>query len=289
MNKKWLILDCNYLCYRALFSMGKLNFGGEPTNVIYGFLKSLVAMQDFHGTHDMIFCWDYGKNLRLKLYPKYKENRKSRIKTPEEEEFYNAFRVQMRLLQEEYLSTIGFANIFYQRGYEGDDVMASVCHNLPAGDEGVIITSDQDLYQLISPRVSFFNPQKRKGLTLQSFKRQYGILPQDWWKVKTLAGCASDEVPGIKGVGEKTAIKYLKGFIVKGKVFDTIKSPEGRRIIKRNIPLVKLPMLGIRKFELKNDNLSEEGWHNVTAKLGMKSIQDKFPWKRLKKVKNIKK
>lgn len=283
MNRKYLILDCNYLCHRAKHTTGDLSFGGSATGVMYGFLKSLSGFQDLFRTSNFVFCWDSKTSKRKEIYPEYKANRDKKEYTDEEIEFDRAFRKQMKKLRTTYLSMIGFRNVFVQRGYESDDIIASICDNL-AGEEGVIITSDKDLYQCINPNVSFYNPQTNKTLTLQGFKKQYGIHPVEWGIVKALAGCTTDNVKGMKGVGEKTAIKYLLSKLnLNTKAYKAITSPEGVDIRIRNENLVCLPMEGTKRFKLRRDNLSEQGWKQVTKLLGMKSIRDRMPFGRNRK------
>jgi DNA polymerase-1 len=280
MYKKWLVLDCNYLCHRAKHSMGGLSNGNTPTGVIYGFIKTVIYLQEMFNTHRVIFCWDSIKNNRYDIFPGYKQKRKSRYNelTSEEEEFEKAFRSQMKKLRRYYLKEIGYRNVFCQKGFESDDLIASICKNLPDDQQAVIITSDQDMYQCIKHNISFHSPQKKETVTLQGFTKQYGITPKEWGMLKAIVGCSTDEVPGVRGVGEKTCLKYLKGELKDTtKAYQSITSKEGIAIYKRNRPLVILPFKGTKVFKLKKDRISEEGWKNVMKKLGMKSLREKAP------------
>lgn len=285
MNNKYLLLDCNYLCHRAKHSTGGLSYDGDATGVIYGFLKSLSGFQDLFNTSDFVFCWDSNTSKRKEIYSEYKA--KNREYTDEEIEFDKAFRKQMKKLRTTYLPMIGFKNVFIQRGYEGDDIIAEISlHSIMNEDEAVIISSDKDLYQCIDHNVSFHNPQTHKILTLQGFKKKYGIKPNKWAIMKAIAGCTTDNVKGVKGVGEKTAIKYLKGdlgSLAEGTVckkYLDIVCATGMNIFKKNFQLVKLPMKGTKKFKLQQDELSEDGWKQVTQMLGMKSIRSRMPFGR---------
>ena len=280
MSEKNLILDSPYLCHRAKYTTGALSFGENATGVIYGFLKSLSGFQSLFNTSNFVFCWDSNTSKRKEIYPEYKANRNEKEYTDEEIEFDKAFRKQMKKLRTTYLPMIGFKNICYQQGYESDDVMASIAMDLSVkeSNEIVIITSDQDLYQCIAYNVSCYNPQTNKILTLQGFKRRYGIRPHEWSMVKAIAGCTSDNVKGVQGVGEKTAIKYLQGNLAAGKKLCSILCQEGVCIFNRNTKLVNLPMEGTGLFELKQDKLSEQGWNQVVEMLGMKSIREKMPF-----------
>lgn len=281
MSRKFLLLDCDYLCHRAKYTTGELSYHGTPTGVIYGFLKGLSAYQDLFGTSNFVFCWDSRSCKRTEMYPEYKAQRDHKEYSEEETEFNNAFRKQMKKLRTTYLPRIGFKNIFIQRGYESDDIIASICDNLPDSDEAVIISSDKDLYQCIAHNISYYNPQKHKVLTLQGFKEKYGIAAVRWGLVKAYAGCHTDNVSGIEGIGEKTAIKYLLGQLNPETIaYKNITSPVGIEIVERNERLVILPFKGTECFKLRRDNLSEQGWKEVTKLLGIRSIRDKMPFGR---------
>ncbi len=269
--------------------MGGLSHNNKPTGVIYGFLKSIPAFQDTFNTPNIIFCWDSKTSKREKIYPAYKQERRNRRKklSKKERKLEDDFRFQMKMLRIRYLRAIGYRNIFVQPGYESDDIIASICKNLSPGDEIIIISSDKDLYQCISANVSFYNPVKGKKLTLQGFRKQYGIQPIQWAIVKSIAGCATDEVVGIPGIGEKTAIKYLKNELKRtSKTYIKIIKNEFFTCMENDV-LVELPFKGTKIFELQEDILSEKGWQKVTKALGMKSIKDKPPFgnRRKRKIK----
>ncbi len=283
-NKKYLLLDCPYLCHRAKHTTGDLSYGGDATGVIYGFLKSLSGFQDLFRTSNFVFCWDSKTSKRKEIYPEYKANRDKKEYTDEEIEFDRAFRKQMKKLRTTYLPMIGFNNVFVQQGYESDDVIASICSSVSTGGEMVIISSDKDLYQCINAWTSFYNPQTNKILTYQGFKKQYGITPETWALVKAIAGCTTDNIKGIEKVGEKTAIKYILGRLnPNSKNYKAITSPNGKFILNRNMSLVELPFKGTQQFKLKKDKLSEQGWKRVVKLLGMWSIRDRMPFGRKRK------
>lgn len=287
MDKKILILDCNFLCHRLKYTMGGLSHGGSPTGVIYGFLKTITALQRQFNTPHIVFCWDSKTSIRQQMYRKYKAHRKDKYKgmSKKEIKFEKEFRRQMKLLRRVYLPTIGYKNVFVQPGYEADDIISTVTINLSMKDEAVIVSSDKDLYQLIRPHVSFYNPAKGKILTYRRFTKKYGIKPYSWGTLKALAGCVTDNVKGVKGIGEKTAIKFLKGTLKETtKAFKAITSLRGLDIYERNKKLVILPLTGSKNFMLKEDEISEKGWKEVMEALGMKSLKNKPPiFKRKKK------
>jgi 5'-3' exonuclease len=210
------------------------------------------------------------------MFLPYKAQRDKRELTKREKAFEKAFRKQMELLRTEYLRIIGFHNNFWQDGYESDDIIASVTKSLVLDlEEGIIITADQDLYQLIRPNVKWYNPRSRILVSLQRFKREFGIRPKQWAKVKAIAGCKSDNVLGVKGVGEKTALLYVKGELNEShKKYRAIKA-NWKSVVLRNKPLVLLPFKGTKSFALTKDFPTQKGWNKVTKALGMANVRYK--------------
>lgn len=272
--RTWLVLDCSYLAWRAFYSTGSLSFEDKSTGVLYGFMRDILQFQERLGTKNMVFCFDRGPYLRERDYPSYKENRiVNQNLTEEKKEMISQVREQLRLLRTEYLFDLGFRNVCSAKGYEADDVVASICLNLPGTDEAVIVGSDKDLYQLLSSRVIMWNPNSKKAITQDSFEKQYGVTPTQWVDVKAIAGCSGDGVQGIKGAGELTAAKFLNGKLSnKSKAFQNIIA--GNSIWDRNRHLVKLPYGGCPKFKLVEDKLDRNAWIALCDLLGMKSLRD---------------
>lgn len=270
----WLLFDVNSLAHRAFHTTGGLSYNNVPTGSTFGVLGAIIQYQgEFHTNH-CAFAFDFGKNLRYKLSPTYKAKRRANRKkqTEREKKLYHGLEQQINLLRKEYLREIGFQNIFYQKGYEADDIIASVCQNA-GNNQIIVISSDEDMFQLLSKRVRVFSPSTKTLWTKKKFKIYYGIKPKQWAIVKAIAGCGSDEVSGIPGVGEKTAIQFLNFTLTKNKKFDSIVSKEGLKIRDRNLPLVKLPMEGCKDFHLKVDK--NENWTPLLKRLGMKSLRAK--------------
>jgi len=246
-------------------------------------LRKLAKEYD---TNQFAFVWDSKKSHREKLFPAYKERRRTGEKTPEEKELDTAAYKQFDLLYEKYLPAIGFVNNFKADGFEGDDLIASIVNtnlNLPF----YIVSGDEDLYQLLDEDVSMI---KAKGLyTLLDFQKEYGIDPALWSTVKAIAGCSTDEVPGVRGVGEVTAIKYLKDELTPNlKGYKSITSPEGRAIKARNMPLVTLPFKGCPDILIiEYSTLSFDGFMNMCIELDFQYFLKKeelSKWKQLLKL-----
>jgi len=271
-----LILDCPYLAHRAESVAGGLSHDGEPTSVVFALLRDLVAWQDRFRSDAVAFCFDSGKNKRLAFYPEYKRNR-TKDATKEHRMKRVLVRYQLYRLMEEDLYKIGFRNVFWEDGYEADDVIASVAlFSLEKGDEAIIVGSDSDLWQLISPTVSIFDPRMGKQRTLQWFSREYGLSPSQWADVKAIAGCPGDNIIGVDDVGEKSAVAFLAGRM----------SNEHRRykaiiehndLWRRNLRLVRLPFEGCPRFDLRRDDVTKEKWRRFCRRYGMRSLAGAFP------------
>ena len=221
---------------------------------------------DSFDTEHIAFCFDSRTSKRQKMYPLYKEKRRIREQEATEEERKNkqVFYDQVQLLRREYLPNIGFKNIFVQGGYEADDIIASLVKNtiLQSGDRAVIISSDSDLLQLLEPWCILWNPTKEKTISSLSFQKEWGISPVQWAEVKAWAGCSSDSVPGVPGVGEKTAAKYLRGELdPKLKKYKEITNNLG--IYTHNIKLVRLPLEGVDTFQFAEDEVTPAKWKKV--------------------------
>ena len=275
MTKTFLALDCNYLCHRAYHAMNASGVDFDGMGATFGFLRDIAIFQEMFNTTNTVFCWDYGKGLREQHTPSYKASRRARHEAlPEEEqEALSNFHIQVDALREEYLSEIGFSNIFYQEGYEADDMIASVCNSLPKECDIVMVSSDQDLYQLLSKRVVMFNPHKKKTFTDKWFFQTYGLAPPCWADVKALAGCATDDVAGVRGIGEITACKLLRGEMLGSESWKKFKAFDR----KTNLRLVELPYEGTQTFVPKEDTVTQKKWNLLCYKLGLETIQRNAP------------
>ena len=275
-NGPWLLIDVSYMCHRNFYAMGKLSHDDIGTGAVYGLLRDVVSLQDTFDTRRVVFCFDRGRSLRIREFPDYKKHRRQPV-SDDDQLLRQELRRQIFKLRREYLREIGYRNILSQHGYEADDVIASVCNTIiQRKEEGIIVGRDKDLFQLISHRISMFDPQTHKTLTMQSFQRDYGIPPLKWVEVKCIAGCSTDGVPGIKGVGEKTAIKFLRGDLkptTNG--FKSIVS--GNAIWERNRSLIALPYTGVKTFELLEDEITEQSWRRFAKRFGMRSMMKQAP------------
>jgi 5'-3' exonuclease len=218
-------------------------------------------------------------------YPGYKETRKKleAQEDPEKRKAKTVCRNQIRQLRDDYLPKIGFCT-HTAEGYEADDIIAVVCNNLPSGDQAIIISSDGDMYQLLNERVSVYSPHKRQFWTEKRFTAVYKIRPKTWVSVKALAGCLTDDVKGLPGVREKTALKYFRGDMnPKCETFKRIRSLEAFNLYQQNLPFVSLPYEGCPQYQpvLSGCNLQE--WQQLCDRLGMKSLRERPPVRYVKR------
>lgn len=241
---KYVMVDHSFLSYRAYYSMGNLAKDDIPTGVMFGYFSQLwtICHDPIIRSNRVLIFTDSRTSIRKKEYPEYKANRSPHKKTTEEQETSSAIRNQMDLLSEEILPRIGFP-VYKQEGIESDDLMAKVAGAFTeAGTQAVMITADQDMFQCISPTVSWYDPLRRILFTAGNFRETHGIAAWKWGMVKSIAGCKTDNVKGILRVGERGAIDFLNGSLpAKGKKYQSIVSPEGKKTVEINTPLVCLP------------------------------------------------
>ncbi len=276
MKAPWLIVDVSSLCYRFFRVMPELTYGDIKRTLIFGFIRQVGELQDLFRTQRVVFCFDVGQSKRCDIFPAYKaERRAARFRDEETQRTRDLLDQQIDHLRKRYLPAIGYNNVFGIQGYEADDLIASIALNVRSA---IIVSTDRDFYQLLSPGVRQWLPDRQRMMTERRFREKYKIDPKFWAMVKALTGCDTDEVPGIEGVGEPTAIKYLRGELpTTYKVFARIQSPEGRTITERNRQLVKLPLYGTPKLQLWQDQLNPRGWHRVCNHLGVTSMASQLP------------
>lgn len=270
--KTWLILDVSCLAWRSFYSVGELSHEGIRTGVVYSILRDVTNLQGRFGTRHVAFCFDVGPPLRCTSFAGYKQARAKQVnEDPAFKEAKAVMHGQLDALRTDYLSSIGYRNIFWQYGYEADDLIAKAAMTVNAkGERAIIVGSDHDLYQLLDHRVRIWNPVKSELVTRNSFSGKYGITPESWPLVKAMAGCQTDSVPGIRGVGEKTACRFLNGSLnPKSKAFDLI--VKGTHITERNLELVRLPFKGVRKLRFKEDEVTRAAFESVAQRLGINS------------------
>lgn len=283
-DSPYLIVDGNYLSHFVFYGMGGLhNIEGEPTGVIYGMLVQVKNLMIHFRTKRLIFCWDSVSSVRKKIFPKYKASRKKT--TLEEKQLFGILYQQIRKLQNEYLPRIGFP-CYMEEGFESDDCMAWFAKQLGEKNSVWLITADADLYQCLSPNVSLYSPASKKIMNVEMFREKYKIDPEDWAYVKAIAGCSTDGVPGVKGVGEMTAAKILNGEMTKGKKYDAVFQQNDQ--FYRNWDLVHLPHEDFppQYAEWPRWNIKAKEVSKIGKEIGSANIADSdnvFEWHNINK------
>ncbi len=205
-----LLMDGHSLAYRAFFALPAENFTtatGQPTNAIYGFASMLAnTLRDEAPTHFAVAFDVSRKTWRSEEFSEYKANRS---KTPDE------FKGQVELIGEllDAMNAVRFA----VDGFEADDVIATLATQAEAaGFEVLIVTGDRDSFQLITDHVTVLYPTKGVSeltrFTPEKVEEKYGLTPAQYPDFAALRGDPSDNLPGIPGVGEKTAAKWINQF-----------------------------------------------------------------------------
>ena len=263
-----IIIDSNYIGHQARYSMSELKHEEDATGVIFGFLSRILTIGMKFKSNDLFFVWDSKSSKRKEIFPEYKCNRKT--KTPEEQREVEIAIKQFVKLRKKILPALGFNNVYLQPGYEGDDLIAKFV--LGRLGEFIIVTADEDLFQCLQANTKIYNPSKKKIMTRKRFKEEYGIDSCHWFNVKALAGCSSDGVPGLRGIGEKTAIKYLtKTLDKKSKAYQNI-IQNGDGALRRNLPLVQLPFENTKDMKHEYNDFNIGAFRRLCVKYGMDSF-----------------
>lgn len=280
---KTLLVDSNFLCYKAFYSTGNLEYNGVATGITYGFFNQLFKLLEEVNPDRTVFFWDSKKSKRKEIFPGYK-NRTKKDQTEEEKEVWKKAFVQFKMLRLKILPQVGLVNNFLQTGFESDDLIAKYVYNkYPDEDTIITATSDDDMLQIINDYSTIYNMNKNKYYDEQTFKDEWGIDPAMWKEVKKLAGCSTDTVPGVPGVKEKTAIKYLTGNLKEShKTYQAIAN--NKELIDFNEKLVVLPFEGTHDFhdQLQNNKFSMKNFLSVCRDFGFNSFRKEEKRKEIK-------
>lgn len=202
---KLYIVDGNSLAFRAFYGLPPLhNSAGIPCNAVFGFMKMLINIITKNSPKYLAVAFDAGKhNFRHEIYSEYKGTRK-----PTPEDLRSQLPIIKDILKQMNITTIEIPEI------EADDIIG--CLSKRFDIECVLVSGDRDLLQLISPKCRVWLTQK--GLTevadlgVEELKAKYGITPAQVIEIKSIMGDTSDNIPGVKGVGEKTALGLLEKY-----------------------------------------------------------------------------
>lgn len=230
---KLMILDGNSIVNRAFYGVRPLNApDGTPTNAVYGFLAILQRMLDEQKPEAVCVSFDLkAPTFRHKACDFYKAQRKP---MPEE------LAVQMPLLKET-LDAMGIRR-YEIEGFEADDILgtaAAVCER--NGWDCVVVTGDKDSLQLVSDTTSVCNVKTVRGqtetilYTPESFRAEYGFAPAQMVDLKALMGDSSDNIPGVPGIGEKTALDLVRRYGTVDRIYSSLGTLDIKDGVRRKI------------------------------------------------------
>lgn len=241
---KYLLVDGFNMAFRAFYAVRELTRSdGFPTNALYGWVRSLWKLVDEHQPTETIVFFDLGgAQNKLALLPEYKANRGE---TPEE------FEKQIPIIKQ-LTKAMGFG-IFEEDGVESDDLLASYANRIVAREPDAlvyIVSADKDFAQSVTDRIHMLLPpptaNPRLGwreLDPQGVTDKFGVPPEKISDYLSLIGDSSDNIPGVPGVGPKTAVKWLIEHgdietIVKNAA--TLKPPRFREIVPTLVDRLKI-------------------------------------------------
>ncbi|WP_019810186.1 DNA polymerase I [Saccharomonospora halophila] len=280
-----LLIDGHSMAYRAFFAVPADRFQtstGQVTNAVFGFTSMLInLLRDENPTH-LAVAFDVSRQtFRTEVFEDYKANR---LTTPDE------FRGQVELVRE-VLAALSIP-VLDKEGYEADDVIATLTTQAENEYDVLICTGDRDALQLVNDSVTVLYP--RKGVSdLVRFdpagvEEKYGLSPDQYPDFAALRGDPSDNLPGIPGVGEKTATKWIRQFgsldalvdrvdEVKGKVGDTLRANLDSVVLNRQLTeLIRQVPLEVTPDDLALRPWDRDAVHRVFDELEFRVLRDRL-------------
>lgn len=204
---KTLLVDGNNLAYRMFAVLPPLTTSSQKQiNVIFGFVKALRATLDFIKPTSVNVIWDDKPEARRSIYSEYKAHR-NQNRTEEEIAAYKNYLDQIQELYES-LDYLGIHQ-YKTPGVEADDIISMLS---TYDTRCVIMSEDRDFIQLVSPRVDLYRPIKNKRYTAANIESEVGLNQKQYLMMRILSGDKSDNIPGVPGIGEKTATTLSKKY-----------------------------------------------------------------------------
>ena len=223
--KKLILVDGNNLVFRSYYATaytGNLmkNSKGFPTNALYGFINMINKIISEEKPEYMIVAFDKGKTFR---HEKYKDYKAGRAETPDE--------LKLQFPKAKEILTLMGIKYYEIDNYEADDIIGTFAKYCDEEEDfiGTIVSSDKDLLQLISSDVDIKLLKQKDYIryNLESFKEEWGIDPINIIDLKALMGDSSDNIPGVKGIGEKGALKLLHEYKTLDGIYENIDKIKG--------------------------------------------------------------
>ncbi len=285
MSKERLyLIDATAFCYRAYYAIKGLSTSfGQPTNAIFGFVNFLNKLLKEEKPEYLGICFDVSRDtFRQRKFAEYK------IQRPQMPE---SLAEQIPLIKQ-IIQAYGIT-LYEKAGFEADDLIASLVKKAKlSGLDVVIVSSDKDVLQLVDEHVVVFSPYKNKGTVYDAEKIRdvFGINPPQIVDLISLAGDLADNIPQVRGIGEKTAIRLIRDFQSIDGILDNldkIKPPRLQLAIKESVDKISLNRSIVKlredvalEFDLNKLKLKEPDYstlYDIFKKLEFKSLLTNLP------------
>lgn len=288
-RKKIFLIDGSGFIYRAFHALPPLTRkDGTPIGAVYGFVKAIRALQQRINSGYLAVVFDAGKKtFRNDLYPEYKAHR-----PPTPEELIPQFPIVREAVKALNIAAVE------SDGYEADDVIATYAKKAKEeGLEVVIVSSDKDLMQLIDDKVSMYDALKSRSIGEEEVVKKFGVAPDKVIDAQALIGDSSDNIPGVAGIGVKTAAQLINEYGSLDNLLEHAEEiPQKKRretllaskdIAKLSYELVKLcddVPVAMPLEEMKNkpvdektlaEFFKEQGFHGLLAKMDLPKEKEK--------------
>jgi DNA polymerase-1 len=254
-GRKVLIIDGYNMIHRCRFQWGGGMAAGEY-QIVYNFFRTLRALIEEFSPDLVYFPLDGRPTKRLEMYEEYKGNRRIETEDPDEIAYWESFRMQKKIIIESLKNDYPIITV-YHTDHECDDIVLYLIEEYHLNDETVIASSDTDFIQILnnySDKVKLYNPVAR----VYRDNTEY-----DYVAWKAMVGDRSDNIPGVRGIGKKTATKIL---VTDGELDRMLEDPLFKKSFKESYNLIKL-------LDLTSD---EEELVFTKAKLNCNNIKDDF-------------
>ena len=266
--QSFMIIDGSSIFYRAFYAMPNLTSpNGEPTGGITGFANIVLKLLRENNPDYAAVALDYSrKTFRNEIYPEYKANREN---MPDE------LSAQIPMLSE-FINALGIKSIILP-GYEADDIIGTLATQAE-NFQVEIVTGDRDALQLINEKICVLLTKNNKveKYDEEKFLQEYGFAPKKLVDFKGLSGDTSDNIPGIKGIGIKTATKLLQEFGSLEEILDNVEeisSKKFRELIKNSVEIAKIS----KKLAEINCNVPDVEFNEEDFKIAPNfALVDKF-------------
>ena len=288
-KERVFLVDASSILFRAYFAIpfmaASKNFKKAlPTGAVYGFITTTLKILNHFNPRHIVYCFDRPEpSHRVRYFKDYKANR---------EEMPEDLQVQIPYIKKS-LDLLGIKRMD-KKGYEADDLIGSLCHfSKKPNIETTIISSDKDFAQLVSPGIKFFDPVKEFFYGPDEIKNKWGVLPSQMVDYLAIVGDASDNIPGVRGIGPKGASKLLAQYKNLESIYKNLnktktleeklkKSKKEAFLSKKLAQIVTNLKLVKNLSDMEKKNMKEKEMSSFLEELEFFSIQKKLFPKNLK-------